>query len=176
MFVACGLAVLAPGTVFAQPAGPRPSNNPRLDLGLVVAAHGADIEITLTLRLPGETPIGKAEAEIRFPKRQMSYTGARPAPKGLKVDVQPQPEEGEDAVLKVVAEGIDGPIPAGPLTTMVFRVAEDATETVKIELPLEAHLWAHPDTSREITPVDTRAGRVTIQDIETFYACFFYMH
>jgi hypothetical protein len=168
--------LLASGVVHAQPAGPRPSNNPRLDLGLVVAAHGADIEITLTLRLPTEVAVGRAEAEIRFPKRQMSYTGARPAPKGLKVDVQRQPDKGEDSVLKVVAEGAERPIPAGPLTTIVFRVAKDATETVKIELPLEARLWGYPDTSREITPVETRAGRVTIQDLETFYACFFYMH
>jgi hypothetical protein len=55
-------------------------------------------------------------------------------------------------------------------------VGEEATEEKPIDVPLTAKLWAYPDTTQEITPLQTRAGRVTIQEAETLFACFFYMH
>lgn len=169
--------VLASGAAFAQETGDGQGANPRLDLGLAVAAHGSDVELTLTLRLRQDVGVGKLEAEVRFPRDQMSFVAPRPTrTKGIEVDVTPQTTEEGKTVLKVTAKGVGGPIPGGPITTLVFRVADEATETVAIQVPLEARLWAHPDTSREITPVDTYDGRVTIQDSETFFACFFYMH
>jgi hypothetical protein len=169
-------AVLAHGEAFAQRAGANQADQPRLDLGLVVAAHGAPAELSLTLRVAESVKVGKVEAELRFPPNELSFFAPRPAPKGVKLDVTSESGEGGQTILKIVAQSPDAPIPPGVLTTLVFNVGEEATEEKPIDVPLTAKLWAYPDTTQEITPLQTRAGRVTIQAAETLFACFFYMH
>lgn len=175
-FLTCVLGVVVPGAALAQSGRAAPVNNARLDLGLLVAARDAPVEFKLTLRLPEGITVGKAEAELRFPKNRLEFVAPRPAPKGVQVKVEPQAEQDGHGVLKIVAESPDGPIVAGVLTTLVFRVTKDAPENTAVQVPLKARLWAHPDTSDEITPVDTYEGRVMIQDAATFFGCFFYMH
>ena len=62
------------------------------------------------------------------------------------------------------------------LAILVFRVAEEVEEGELIDVELRASLWGYPDSSQEITPLETFDGRVTVQEEEVFFACFFYMH
>lgn len=176
VFLTCVTGTVVPGASFAQTGRAARVENARLDLGLTVAAPDAPVELKLTLRLPERLSVGKVEATVRFPKNRLAFVAPRPTPKGVQVKVEPQPEQDGNAVLKVFAESPDGPIAAGVLTTLVFRVAKETPENSAISVPLEARLWTRPDMSQEITPVDTFAGRVAIQDAATFFGCFFYMH
>ncbi len=126
--------------------------------------------------------VGRVEAEILFSDDELAFIGTRPAaPEGVSVDVELQPMEppahdGGQAVLKVVAESSDRPIPAAVLAILVFRVAEEVEEGELIDVELRASLWEYPDSSQEITPLQTFDGRVTVQEEEVFFACFFYLH
>ena len=184
LLVMVSLTFLLGGVLAHSPAsaqGPE-AENPRLDLGFALGARGFETELSLTLRLVREVEVGKVEAEILFPDDQLAFIGARPAAaEGVPVEVELQPmeqhaDDAGQAVLKVVAESVEGPIPAGVLATLVFRVAEEAQEADLIDVELRASLWAYPDISQEITPLETYDGRVTVQEEEVFFACFFYLH
>lgn len=171
--------VLAHSPASAQ--GPE-AENPRLDLGFALGTPGVETELSLTLRLVREVEIGRVEAEILFSDDELTFIGARPAAaEGVPVDVELQPMEqhahdGGQAVLKVVAESLDRPIPAGVLATLVFRVGEEVQEGELIDVELRGSLWAYPDISQEITNLVTFDGRVTVQEEGVFFACFFYLH
>lgn len=176
-FLLGGVLTHSPASAQAPEAG-----NPRLDLGFALGTPGVETELSLTLRLVREIEVGRVEAEILFSDDELAFVGTRPAAaEGVSVDVELQPMEqpahdGGQAVLKVVVESSDRPIPAAVLATLVFRVAEEVEEGELIDVELRASLWAYPDISQEITPLETFDGRVTVQEEEVFFACFFYLH
>jgi hypothetical protein len=181
--VLVALGILLAGAAAAQPARQKidPTTS-RLDLGLTVATHGAEAELNLTFRPAEGTEVGRIEAEVRFDPDRMRFFAARPSKMpGVRVTAALQPRKADAAaaepeVLTIVAESSDRPIPAGVLTGLVFHVAKEASDFDAIEVRLGGRLWAHQDRSKEITAVKMYDGRVTVQEAETFFACFFYMH
>ncbi len=173
--------ILAPGEVLAQGLEPA---NPRLNLGIAFGTFGEETtEVPLKLTFPRGMKVGKVQAEIVFPVDRLAFvsvsgTLASGGDVHFDSELKPVAQEGEEAgqgVLEIVAESSANPIPSGVLATLVFQISEEEKSEI-LALGLRGRLWAYPDVSQEITPVETYEGRVSIQEPAVFFACFFYMH
>lgn len=169
--------------------------NPRLTLGISSGTSGIEIEVPLTLTPAKDGEVGKIQAEITFPSEIMSFLKVSQylaVDQEVKIEAKVQNDEvvqNDEIVqskelkenepprsrLEITLESPTKPLPAGILTTLVFQFAEEVEPQI-IGLGLSARMWAFPDLSQEITAVETYEGRISIQEPDVFFGCFFYMH
>ncbi len=149
---------------------------PRLLLGIAFGTSGVETELSLRLTFPRGVQVGKVQAEIILPADKLVFVRAvGRAASGGDVRLDQDGEDVAPGVLEIVAESSARPIPSGVVATLVFRVADEVEPEI-VAVGLRGRLWAYPDVSQEITPVETYEGRVNIQEPAVFFACFFYMH
>ena len=163
--------------------------NPRLTLGISSGTSGIEIEVPLTLTPAKDGKVGKIQAEITFPSEIMSFLKVSQylaSDQEVKIEAKVQNDEivqseelkenePPQSRLEITLESPKKPLPAGILTTLVFQFAEEVEPGI-IGLGLSARMWAFPDLSQEITAVETYEGRISIQEPDVFFGCFFYMH
>ncbi len=157
--------------------------NPRLSLGITSSTSGIELEVPITLTPTRDRQIGKIQAEMTFPSQKLTFVkvaGYLATEEDVNIQanlLNPEPtgENEGQGVLEVTLESPAKPLPAGILTMLVFQVSEDVQPEI-LSLGLHSRMWGFPDLSREITPVESYEGRVSIQEAAVFFGCFFYMH
>jgi hypothetical protein len=172
--------VLLPAGLFAQDGKPA---HARLNLGITSQTFGEEAELELRIALPEGVQAGKLQAEVLLPADTLTFVRAF-APTSsmddlrIETTAKPASDAGDAPGRQVVAIAIrstERPLPPDLVATLVLKVGEKVKSGIVPVGLRNGRLWAYPDVSREITPVDTYEGRVSVQAPEVF-ACFFYMH
>lgn len=157
--------------------------NSRLSLGITSSTAGIELEVPITLTPGRGRQIGKVQAEITFPSQKLTFlkvSGYLANEEDVKLQTnirkaETTEENKEQGVLEVTVESPTKPLPAGTLTTLIFQVSE-GLEAEILSLGLQTRMWEAADLSQEIDSVESYEGRVSIQEAEVFFGCFFYMH
>jgi len=167
------------GAVSAQDLGLKP----RVSLGSTDGVLGAETELPLRILVPSGAPVGKVQAEVLFPTDKLTFVrvvAASDAADDLRIESEVKPAAPDDPagqrVLAITVTSSARPVPPDLVATLVFKVAAKADPEILAVGLRHGRLWAYPETTREITPVETFEGRVALQTPAEAVACFFYMH
>ncbi len=157
--------------------------NPRLSLGITSSTAGIELEVPVTLTPGRGRQIGKVQAKITFPSQKLTFlkvSGYLANEDDVNIqtyvgNAESSGENEEQGELEITVDSPTKPLPAGTLTTLIFQVSENLEAEI-LSLGLQARMWEASDPSQEIDPVESYEGRVSIQEAEVFFGCFFYMH
>ena len=148
-----------------------------LDLGVDVAAPGAQVFVPVTFSNSDSRPVSNVSLEVSFPKKQLAFVevGVADAAKPLELKIAAELAAGassDESLLKVEATS-SGPIPKGDLLKLSFTISKEA------KLNDDIVLKNLKQTARTLQGESLQArganGMVTVLQ-GAFFACFFYMH
>ncbi len=171
------LALLAVGATTATAQLVPIVTAPQLSLGIASGAPEAPTEVALRLATPGDVPVARIEATVTFPTTLefAKAGGVLVTEKIVDVDTKvANASDGKRTLTLTLQPAVgDSPLLSEVNVTLVFNVAKDAKPGV-LDLKLQAKAFS--PNGRMVEGLKIFDGRVNIQEPETFYACFFYMH
>ncbi len=150
---------------------------PQVSLGIASGAPEAPTEVALRLATPGDVPVGRVDATVTFPVTLefSKVGGVLVSEKIVRVETTMATTADGHRTLTLSLQPADGdqPLLSEVNVTLVFNVVKDARPGV-LDVTLQAKAFA-PD-GKPVEGLKVFDGRVNIQESDTFYACFFYMH
>jgi hypothetical protein len=153
----------------------------RVDLGIDKSNPGSQAFIPIIFTPANEIEVGTLLVEISFPSKQLVFQEAKnggsagSANVNITTEVKNDVKNPEKTVLAVKVENETGPILAGVLVNLVFKILDGVPIGEKIQLEDNATAFTRDNPPRALKPASA-GGVIETIAVPVIFACFFYMH
>lgn len=153
----------------------------RVDLGIDKSNPGGQAFIPIIFTPADGVEVGTLLAEITFPNKQLVFQEAKKggsadsANVNITTEVKNDAESPEKTVLAVKVENETGPILAGVLVNLVFKILDGVPIGEKIQLENSATTFTRDNPPKALKAASA-GGVIETIAVPVIFACFFYMH